>query len=171
MIPLTKIAIGFLSVTLAPQVSAQASPSAVPAAPAIDKLPPPSYPAIALAARVWGPVGLNVVVRPDGTVAAAEAVAGPPMLREAAVASAKETVFDCRACSTGPIHFSFEFEYALNIQSGCEPADPSYPRVSESADGVTFTGLAFGTCDPAVSVEKVRARSAKCLYIWKCGWR
>ena len=45
------------------------------------KLPPPSYPPMALAAYVFGDVELNITLRRDGAVDSVEVISGPPMLR------------------------------------------------------------------------------------------
>jgi hypothetical protein len=34
---------------------------------------------------------------------------------------------------------------------------------------VTITEQNVLMCDPAAVIESVRFRSAKCLYLWKCG--
>jgi TonB family protein len=137
----------------------------------IVRLPTASYPAMALAAHVWGPVELSIAVRPDGTVASVEVIGGPPMLRDAAVESAKQTQFKCAGCAVSEKHFRVVYRYELAEPYYCDPPDKSYPRISQSAGVVTITGQPAGTCDPMGSVERVRVRSAKCLYRWKCGWR
>jgi TonB family protein len=139
--------------------------------PRITKLPPPSYPPMALAAHVWGHVVLSLTVQQDGTVSSAEIISGPAMLREAAVESAEQTRFNCPNCASGATQFQLVESYELTDPYFCEPPDKSYPRVSQSAGIITITGQPAGTCDPEGTVEKVRARSAKCLYMWKCGWR
>jgi TonB family protein len=136
----------------------------------ITKLPPPSYPAMARAARVWGPVELNITIRQDGTVDSVEVISGPPMLRAGAVESAKQTQFECVGCSADSRQFRMVIGYELT-EPQCEEADKSYPRVSQSVGTITITGQPVIICDPEATVEKVRARSAKCLYLWKCSWR
>jgi TonB family protein len=137
----------------------------------ITKLPPPSYPATALAAHVWGPVELSITIHQDGTVDSAEVISGPPMLRAAAVESAKRTQFECAGCAGPSRPFRVVFNYELTAANYCGEPDKSYPRISQSVGTVTIAGESAGTCDPETTVEKVRARSAKCLYLWKCSWR
>jgi TonB family protein len=137
----------------------------------ITKLPPPSYPSIALAAHVWGRVVLNITILQDGTVTSTDVISGPPMLREAAVESAKETRFKCADCASGTTSFRIVVSYELTDPYYCGPADRSYPRILQSAGIITITGQPAGTCDLEGTVDKVRTRSAKCLYLWKCGWR
>ena len=135
--------------------------------PRITKLPPPSYPAMARAARVWGPVELNITIQQDGTVDSAEVISGPQMLREAAVESAKQALFNCADCASGTTQFQLIESYELTEPYYCDPPDKSYPRVSQNAGVITFTGQPAGTCDPSAT----RVRAAKCLFLWKCGWR
>jgi hypothetical protein len=122
---------------------------------------------MALAAFVYGQVELNITLRQDGTVDSAEAVSGPPMLRAGAAESAKQTQFECNGCTAGTTQFRIVYRYELTEPFYCEPADKSYPRVSQSAGIITITGQPAGTCDPSAT----RAGAAKCLFLWKCGWR
>ena len=101
--------------------------------PTITKLPPPSYPAMALAARVLGHVVLNITIQQDGTVISAETISGPPMLREAAVESAKQTLFKCADCTSGTTQFQLVESYDLTDPYYCDPPDKSYPHVSQNS--------------------------------------
>ena len=139
--------------------------------PAIAKLPPPSYPRIALAAHVSGDVVLDLAIRRDGTIESAVVASGPPMLREAAVEIAQQTLFGCARCTENPTQFRVIFRFELGESIMCSEPDPSYPRVSQSTSStVTIAAQPFGTCDPASEIERVRARAIKCLFLWKCAW-
>lgn len=138
---------------------------------AIAMLPPPSYPPMALAAHVFGDVELKVTLRREGTLVSVEAVSGPPMLRESAVGLANKTQFKCRHCDEASTSFRIVYRFELGEAIHCEERDKSYPRVTQSSDTVTITDRPFGTGDPAAVIERVRARSAECLFLWKCGWR
>jgi TonB family protein len=164
-----KIAVGFLLVVFSCFAFAQgSSPTHAPqGTPAIANLSPPSYPPIALAAHVWGHVVLSITVQQDGIVTSAEIISGPAMLREAAVESAKQTRFKCADCASGTTQFQLVESYELTDPYYCDPPDKSYPRVSQNAGVITFTGQPAGTCDPSAT----RVRAAKCLFLWKCGWR
>ena len=78
--------------------------------------PQPPYPAIAKAARVSGPVEVEVVVNESGEVIWAEAVSGHPLLMQAAVAAARQWRFEPAKLSgqpvkvTGLITFNFIYE-------------------------------------------------------------
>jgi hypothetical protein len=133
----------------------------------ITKLPPVIYPPIALAAHVSGEVVLKVMLRPDGGIDSAEAVGGPPMLRQAAIVSAKQTQFECVACNGPTTSFRLIYRFDLGPSITCGPRGSSYPRVALSANIVTIAAQPFGTCDPMAT----GVRSARCLFLWKCGWR
>ena len=104
------------------------------------KLSPPLYPPLARQARIMGDVRVYVHVRKDGSVESAELFSGHPMLAPTALESARKSRFECR---------------------GCGDEVSSYP--------MTYT---FGFLDDGKSKEVVTerpARSAKCLFLWKCG--
>jgi len=56
-------------------------------------LPVPTYPEVARRARTWGKVEVSVVVDENGKVISAQAVSGPPQLRDSAVEAAKRARF------------------------------------------------------------------------------
>ncbi len=134
---------------------------------AISKLPPTIYPPIALAAHVSGDVTLMIALRGDGTLDSVEVVSGPPMLRQAAVDSAKQTQFKCVTCDGAITTFQLIYRFDLGPSITCDPPDSSYPRVTQSANIVMIAAQPFGTCDPMAT----RVRSARCFFLWKCGWR
>jgi hypothetical protein len=135
-------------------------------------LPPPIYPPMALAAHVFGEVELTIRLRPDGTLDSSEAKSGPPMLREPAVESTKQTKFICQDCQQSTNSFKLIYRFELGETLYCTATRASgYPRVTQLADVITIADQPMGTCDPAGTVEKVRARSARCLFLWQCGWR
>ncbi len=51
----------------------------------VTKLSAPTYPRLALLARIAGTVELNVAVRPDGSIESVAVVSGHPMLKAAAI--------------------------------------------------------------------------------------
>lgn len=144
----------------------------------IVKLSPPSYPPSALAAHVAGNVELTLEIRLDGTVESASIVSGPPLLTQAARDSARQTRFECKGCSDASTRYQMTYRFVLGEPVYCAgPEDSpaasgpkeSYPQVTQSMNTVTITDRPAGTCDPAN--DRARARSVKCLYLWKCGWR
>ena len=57
------------------------------------ELPPPAYPPIARAAHATGTVEVRVLVDFDGSVSAAAAISGHPLLQAAAVSAARKARF------------------------------------------------------------------------------
>lgn len=169
LLRMRKLAGFLLSIGCFVAAVAQAPPQT--AAPAsllkIIKLPPASYPAIALAGHVSGIVELNITLRPDGAVDSVALFSGPEMLRESATDSARQTQFECANCAASTNQFRIVYKYELIEAYYCQGPDRSYPRVSKSDGVVTFTAQPAGTCDPSAT----RVRAAKCFYLWKCGWR
>ena len=134
---------------------------------AIAKLEAPVYPPMALAARVWGDVILNVTLASDGGANVVTVESGPPMLRQAAINSAPRSQFQTNLENrTGG--YRVVYRIVLDQTRKCEH-DDSYPRVKHEGSLVTVTEQNVPICDPAAVIERVRFRSAKCLYLWKCG--
>lgn len=165
---------GVLPVSLMLTVVLSGSASPVPltgAAPPkliITKLPPAVYPPIARAARVWGEVQVSLKLRADGTIASAEATSGPPMLRQPALGSVKQTQFQCKYCDSEVTAFTLTYKYEFVPGIPCSPHDDSYPRIAQSQNTITVKEQPVWLCDPGGYVSK---RSLKCLYLWRCGRR
>jgi TonB family protein len=134
---------------------------------AIAELEAPVYPRMALAARVWGDVILNVTIASDGSVNGVNVESGPPMLRQAAINSATRSRFQA-ALENRTGGYRLVYRFVLDQTTKCEH-DDSYPRVEHEENLVTITEQNVPICDPAAVIERVRFRSAKCLYLWKCG--
>src|ERR1044071_2239076 len=66
-------------------------------------LPKPAYPSVAKAARVAGPVIVQVIIDESGNVISANAVGGNPLLHAAAVASARQAKFTPTKLSGKPV--------------------------------------------------------------------
>src|SRR5690242_2409005 len=65
---------------------------------ALSRLTEPVYPPLARTARISGDVELKLGIRKDGTIASAIVISGHPMLAQAALQSAQQSQFECRAC-------------------------------------------------------------------------
>ena len=78
----------FLQVVVAQTASSTEAPQTQVT---LVKLPPLRYPPLPLQARITGDVRVNVHVRPDGSVASAEALSGHPMLVPGAVENARQS--------------------------------------------------------------------------------
>ena len=128
----------------------------------------PVYPQVAHIANVSGDVELMLQIRQDGTIQSVEVVSGPLMLQRVAVESARQSQFECRACSDGVTPYRLVYSFQLSNGDCCNSANS--PKVSESENHIWVTNSHFCFCDPgAITGRKVR--SMKCLYLWKCSVR
>jgi TonB family protein len=144
----------------------------------ITKLFPPVYPPLAKQTRISGDVELILEVRADGRLESATVVSGHPLLKQAALDSAEGSQFDCRICTQGVRSFQMLYSFQLGPTSYCAEASKTssrdqkeehYPRVVQTQNHVTVIDQPVGTCDLAFTITRTRVRSAKCLYLWKCG--
>ena len=144
----------------------------------LTKLVAPKYPPVAKQARITGEVELNLNVLPNGVLRSVDVVRGHPLLMRAALESAQQSQFDCKDCVEGVATYRLWYTFQLDPAKYCtETASTSgsnelaqhYPEVTQSQNRVTLVDRPVGTCDMAGRVSKQRARSAKCLYLWKCG--
>jgi hypothetical protein len=119
---------------------------------------------------VFGDVVLMIKLRPDGIIDSVETVSGPPMLRQSAADSAKQTQFQCAVSNGTTTSFRVTYRFELGPAIYCtETKDSSYPRVTQSMGVVTIAAQPFGTCD--LAADRIPVRSARCLFLWKCGSR
>jgi len=137
------------------------------------KLSIPSYPRLAQQARITGDVNLKLSIGSDGHVETVDVVDGHAMLRQAAVESARQSVFECRQCNSRSASYSLSYRFQISprvastVCSGqLDPTDPP-ADVDLEAHRITVLAWEMWICDPAVR----KVRSAKCLYLWKCGER
>jgi TonB family protein len=144
-------------------------PNDLQAAVVITKLAQPSYPPLALQARIQGDVQIAVGVRRDGTVESASVASGHPILGRAALQSAQNSEYECRRCSEAVTSYSLVYTFRLGIprpgQSGAIPVTQMGNHVTVIDEPPTITATTY---DPP---STFRRRSAKCLYLWKCGLR
>jgi hypothetical protein len=132
------------------------------------KLLGPVYPTIAHTAGIHGDVELKVWVRQDGSFQSADVVSGPPLLRKAALESAQQSQFECRGCTDSVNSYSLVYTFQFSNENCCNTSNAA--SVSESQNHVWITTSPFCFCD-AVATLTYKARSMKCLYLWKCATR
>ena len=77
-------------------------------------LPKPAYPVAALAVRVEGVVGVQVLIDEEGKVISASAASGHPLLRGAAVNAAKEATFEPMSLGGEPIRITGFITYIFS---------------------------------------------------------
>jgi hypothetical protein len=140
----------------------------------------PVYPQLAKQASVMGDVELNVVIRRDGTVESADAISGPPMLIPAALDSAKNSKFDCSRCTENLISYRLLYSFQFGPGPACaNTGDTDETAKQEGYPRVTITNNHIVVCDQPPNIVCIynsvltpkKTRSAKCLYLWKCGHR
>jgi TonB family protein len=167
----------FVFFAAVPESSAQSEASAqVQENVAITKLFQPVYPPVAKQTRITGDVEITVEIRKDGSLESASVVSGHPFLEQAALDSTRRSQFECKNCGEGVRSFQMLYSFQLGPTRYCaegpqtpksDAKEETYPRVIESQNHVSVIDQPVGTCDLAIDRRKVR--SAKCLYLWKCG--
>lgn len=184
-------AVGVLVVCSSPLAQAQSTNAVQPASSdhaVLVQVAPPIYPAIARTARIGGDVQIRVAVRPDGSVESATAISGDPQLIPHALDSAKQSRFDCSTCNRAVSVQLITYTFKVATQTdrcccsgpemhkryGSTPA-PEVPYMVHTQDHITITAPPLCTCPDLCSSawdqEHSRYRSAKCLFLWKCGHR
>jgi TonB family protein len=123
----------------------------------LSKLFPPNYPPLARQAHIFGDVHLKVSIHSDGNINSVTVIDGPPMLRQAALDSARQSRFDCEHCEgSGTVERIFAYSFQIPgaekpLDSNCcleEQASPDKPPtpVSQSDDLVIITAPAVCWC-------------------------
>jgi TonB family protein len=144
----------------------------------LTKLHDPIYPPVARTARVYGDVKLTLSIRRDGTVESVNVVSGHPLLKQAAIVSAQQSQFECQGC-TDSTSYLMVYTFQLGPTIYCETTggasrdiepEASFPKVTQTRNHVILFDRPVGTCDLAPDLHR-RVRSAKCLYLWRCGVR
>ena len=144
----------------------------------LTSLSKPTFSPLARQANVEGEVIVEVTVRQDAS-AEATVVKGHPMLRQAALDSAMQSRFECRACSA-PLRYMLVYTFKRTAKGSCcdgmgapvdvEQESQSYDEQGRPQTRVTITAEKICICDYAPTVRK-KVRSLKCLYLWKCSTR
>jgi TonB family protein len=88
----------------------------------LTKLVPPIYPPLARQARIAGDVKVQVLIRKDGAVESSDVISGHPILKPAALESARKSTFECRECNAEAELYSLTNTFVL------EGADCNYRR-------------------------------------------
>ncbi len=155
---------------------AATSPDTLQSEVVLVNLSSPAYPPLASATRISGDVHLSLGIRRDGSVESAVIVSGHPLLQQAVLESAQQSQFECRGCTKTVTSYSLVYTFQLVDHCPAAKNGPSKdvlqdgkPRaqVIQSQNHVTVV-VEPSWCDPGIRFKK--ARSAKCLYLWKCSW-
>jgi len=147
-----------------------------PAGVVLIELSRPSYPPLARQTGISGTVDLMLSVRQDGRIESAVVISGHPLLAQTALDSAQHSRFECRKCSDSVTSLRLIYTFQLDGRNGCciptqdspkAASGEQIPRVTQSLNHVTVVDQPVCSCDVGPDVTKVR--SAKCLYLWRCG--
>ncbi len=139
----------------------------------VVKAEPPQYPPLAHSANLPGDVKVAFTIKPDGSIASFKVVSGNPLLSPAVLNSARTAQFACNECLS-PQEFVVVYRFRINakiidccagsfqkIEYPSEPPTPGQIVITTEAEP-------FCTCCTAGTLSK-RPRTAKCLYLWRCG--
>jgi TonB family protein len=139
-----------------------------------------SYPPLARQVRISGDVDLMLRIRQDGSIESAVVSSGHPLLAQTALESAQRSRFECRKCSETVTSLRLVYTFQLvGPNSCCTPTKDGpkesqpgeqIPRVTQSLNHVIVIDQTACICDGVPDVGDLRkVRSAKCLYLWRCG--
>ena len=144
----------------------------------LASLSKPTFSPLARQANVEGEVVVDVTVRQDGSTEAT-VIKGHPLLKQAALDSATQSRFECRACSA-PLPYALVYTFKRTSEGSCcdgmgtpvkvEQEPQSYDERGRPQTRVTISAEKICLCDPSFTVTK-KVRSPKCLYLWKCSTR
>ena len=142
----------------------------------------PVYPLVARVAKIEGDVSLKVVVRADGSIESVTALSGDPTLIQAAMESVRQSAFQCRGCqglTEKSLIYSFRISPAEAGPCCCTSGHPDSEVPRTQTKVLTETGhitiiappicVCPDSCTEAAAKASAKFRSAKCLYLWKCG--
>jgi TonB family protein len=138
----------------------------------------PIFTPLARRANVEGEVVVSVTVLQDGSTEAT-VIKGHPLLKQAALDSARQSRFECRLC-TAPVSYTLVYTFKRTSGGSCcdglgAPVNVEQESQSFDERGRPQTHVFISTekicfCDPGATATK-KVRSLKCLYLWKCSIR
>jgi len=134
----------------------------------LTELSRPSYPPLAQQTGLSGDVDLMLSIRQDGSLESAVVISGHPLLAQTALDSAQHTRFECRKCSE-TVTSRLVYTFQLVEPNSCR-TQRKMARVTQSLDHVTVIDQRACIYDgPPDAGDSRKVRSAKCLYLWRCG--
>lgn len=148
---------------------APSSPDASQPEVVLTKLSPVVFPPLARMANIVGEVRVQVGIRKDGSVASAELISGHPMLKQAALESAQQSQFECRGCGEAVTSYLLTYTFEIKDDGNCCDAQSRAPEVTQMQGHITIVSAQICICDPASTLTR-KVHSAKCFYLWKCGY-
>ncbi len=140
----------------------------------LSQLSPPIYPHSAIAMGASGDVEVVLRLRQDGSIESAEALSGHPLLKAAALDSARQSKFECHGCKKAITPYSVLYTFGFVTTHRCgsqekaakgEPLTEQKARIVQSGSHITILTEPYCLYDPV----EVKTRSVKCLFLWHCG--
>ena len=159
------------------QAQSAAGSDAPQAGVVLSKLSEPAYPPLARQAHIAGDVDLMLAIRRDGSVESAAVVSGHRMLTQAALDSAQHSKFECRGCGNAVTLYALKYTFQFVDSDPPKDCDQQMTEaqppaeVDSSHHQVKVFAREIWTCDHSATVTFLLFRSAKCLYLWRCGRR
>lgn len=133
----------------------------------LSKLSEPAYPPMARIAHIQGAIEVKLGIRRDGSIESAVAIGIHPLLKQAALESAQQSLFECRGCGDEVTYYSLTYSFQFAAGSP-QPNENNKFQVVQSQNRVTV----LAQPEPIyIYFASVRVRSVKCLYLWSCGLR
>ena len=149
----------------------------------MSNLSPPTYPPLARQARIGGDVNIELAIHADGRIESVKAISGHPMLVQSALDSAKQSSFKCRDCTVDLVSATLTYSFEISpvaLDPCCCSSDVRHARpdpilhVSETGDHILLTTppacVCPDICASRSAFQHAHFRSAKCLFLWKCGF-
>jgi TonB family protein len=147
----------------------------------IAKLSRPIYPPVARQAAITGAVKVMLRIRRDGSVESAAIESGHPLLQQAALESAQQSQFECRECGADTTSYLLVYSFHL-ADTDCNDTTNGFSndmrkdgsplsQVIQSQNEIIVIEPRVILCDPVATVTSRKVRSARCLYLWRCGSR
>jgi hypothetical protein len=147
-----------------------------PDAPHAEDIGLPIYPPLAIQANITGRVEAEFTIAQDGSVTTFRILSGPPLLLQSVTDSYSKSRFTCEGCQRAEYTYRVTYDFVLPpdrfakacayiAKTGKEPDMPC--SAQDKPDHVTVRPK-HAVCvaaDPAAP----RVRSARCLWLWKCG--
>ena len=131
---------------------------------------PPLYPRNAQIAHIQGPVTIKFELSTDSDLKVLN-VEGHPLLRAAALESLTGSKLRCENCGDQTKLFSVVYEFRVAERNCDDPLiNAVHEPTLESANHVSVIAEPICTSDPTIRISRLRVRSIRCLYLWRCGF-
>jgi hypothetical protein len=118
-------------------------------------------------ANINGEVKIRLTIRQDGSVESADVISGHPMLKQITLDSARQSLHECNNCGA-PTPYSLTYTFVIRDDGDYCNGLSRAPKVTQSDGHITIVSAQTCICDPVAKIGR-KVRSAKCLYLWRCG--